>query len=1103
MFMKKKKRKKKPSTGKRRWIRFFLYCFLAGFLALALYLSFLYYQVSKQAALRIERGAIRNIIFSESPVYYADGKHILGVFFEKTHRQYIQYKDIPPIFIKALVAAEDRNFFNNYGFEIKAIFRAFLANLRAHKVIEGGSTITQQLAKNIFKREKRSYKAKLKELIQALLLERRYTKQEILEMYVNQFFVTGFGSGLQVAAHYFFDKDARELNLVESAFIAGSVKGPYLYNPFIKKTQAGKERAMQLAKERKNYVLGAMLKLHFITKAQYEAAKAEQVPFKEGKVTYRLNVVLDYIRDQLETPYFREILSEQGVDNIATSGIKIYTSINREIQEGALDSLRTHLSLMDVTLSGYDRKALQKRYTALAEGTLKRSETGMPFLCRITHIQRDPQNPYIMVAWDTGGGIIDFEGFKAMGEAWLKGQIGPWAVFDKGRAVSFLNNFHVGDLVPVQMTEKADQKGETRLALSRLPQLEGGIIVLKDGMVRAMVGGFSDRFFNRAVDAKRQVGSIFKPIVYTAALQLKWNDLDALIDRRDLFHFEDTSYIPKPDHEPPATKVSMAWAGVKSENLASVWLLYHLLDRLNMGEFKKVVELLGLNRGKNETYPDYVSRIRDHDGVLVDQDALMEAAFEEARKESEADLIFDGYGQILDYFQRLHFSVDPTVLDTKKPEERQLLQLSFQRLQFMNFEMKRELQQIQEASALDKQGANLEPGSGIGLELAHFHLSMETGGAGPRIIYADPQDLPPQSSFAPITPEWLKKNPKGLVPGDIWIDDLLPSKVIDMVQRRMKKDYEGMLGYQKYDPEVLYHIRDFRTLVSLHYVTRLARIMGISTQLDPVLSFPLGSNAISILEAALAYQTMMTGNRFLFLNGNDPGMVPVIKKIVARDGTVLWQYTPKKEKVLNRDISGQIAEILRMVMAAGTGRRANGAVRFVLDVDNQEVRVPIPVFGKTGTSNQFTTSSFVGLVPGEKEGKGLEVQKGYIIAAYVGYDDNRPMKGKHTAIYGSSGALPLWIDTANAVVNSSSYKKELEVADLAFDTDWTGLGEATGFHAVPISPVSGLPVEPPQANGPAHTLDFHAFVNQGTDQIKLKRLFEPIQGDHHVESSSN
>ena len=510
-----------------------------------------------------------------------------------------------------------------------------------------------------------------------------------------------------------------------------------------------------------------------------------------------------------------------------------------------MQSIRAHLPLMDVTLSGYDREALQERYRALAGGTLKRAETDMPFLCRITHIQSDSEDPYIMVAWDTGGGIIDFDGFKAVGGAWLRGESGPWAVFDRRHVLPFLKNFHVGDLIAVQATGKGDPEGETGLMLSRLPELEGGIIVLKEGMVRAMVGGFFDRFFNRAVDAKRQLGSIFKPIVYTAALQLKWNDLDELINKRDLFRFESTTYVPKPDHEPKAEKVSMAWAGIKSENLATVWLLYHLMDRLNMGEFRRVVELLGLQRGENETYLDYVARIRDHDGVLVDRDALMEAAFEEAKGESEADLIFSGYEKALDYFRRLHFSIDPTALDTDDPEERQLYHLNFQRLQFLNFEMKRALEQIRDAAALAAEGGDMEPGFTIGPDLTRFHLSIE-GGAGPRIIYADPQDLSPESSLVPMTLEWLKENPGRLVPEEIWIDGLLPSKVIDILQARMKNTYERLVRYKKYDPEVLYHIRDFRTLVSLHYVTRLARIMGVATELDPVLSFPLGAAPASI-----------------------------------------------------------------------------------------------------------------------------------------------------------------------------------------------------------------------------------------------------------------
>jgi len=442
------------------------------------------------------------------------------------------------------------------------------------------------------------------------------------------------------------------------------------------------------------------------------------------------------------------------------------------------------------------------------------------------------------------------------------------------------------------------------------------------------------------------------------------------------------------------------------------------------------------------------------------------------------------------------------VLNTEDPEEQQLHHLSFQRLQFLNFEMKRALAKIQEAFDPAEKGAYPDPAFRIAPELKRFQISPE-GGPRPRIIYADPQEGPSQTSLLPVLPEWLQQNPDGLVSEEVWIDGLLPSKVIDTVQSRMKKAYERLVQHKKYDPEVLYQIRDFRTLVALHYVTRLARTMGISTPLDPVLSFPLGANAISILEGALAYQTMMTGTRFPLLNGKAPGMVPVIKRILDREGTVIWEYQPRVAKVLDEAISGQISEILRMVMVAGTGRRAKDAVRLVLDVEREKVMIPIPAFGKTGTANQFTNSSFVGLIPGEKEGKGLEVQKGYVIAAYVGYDDNRPMKGKHTAIYGASGALPLWIDTANAIVNSHAFKERLEVADLAFDTDWIGLGEKQGFRQVLVSPRTGLPAGSPLPVTPAGLLELYAFANGQADQVKLNRLFQPIQGEYHGEMLSD
>ena len=299
------------------------------------FLGYFYYQVSEETVLSIEKGAIDRVIASESPVYYEDGHTPIGVFFEKTHSKYIAYQEIPKVFVKALIASEDRNFFQHFGFDPKALFRAFIANIRNGRIVQGGSTITQQAAKNIFTREKRSYEAKLKELIQAFLLERKYSKEDIIEIYANQFFVTGYGKGLRIAAQYYFNKEPKDLDLVEAAFIVGSVNGPNIYNPFIKKSENARVKAEMFARLRKNYVLSRMLKQNFITRTEYEEAVEKAIPFKEGSITFRLNVIMDYVRGQLESEYFKKILQKQGVDNIATSGIRITTSVNGQIQEAS------------------------------------------------------------------------------------------------------------------------------------------------------------------------------------------------------------------------------------------------------------------------------------------------------------------------------------------------------------------------------------------------------------------------------------------------------------------------------------------------------------------------------------------------------------------------------------------------------------------------------------------------------------------------------------------------------------------------------------------------------------------------------------------------
>jgi membrane peptidoglycan carboxypeptidase len=271
--------------------------------------------------------------------------------------------------------------------------------------------------------------------------------------------------------------------------------------------------------------------------------------------------------------------------------------------------------------------------------------------------------------------------------------------------------------------------------------------------------------------------------------------------------------------------------------------------------------------------------------------------------------------------------------------------------------------------------------------------------------------------------------------------------------------------------------------------------MGISTKLDPVLSFPLGANSISILEAALAYETIMTGKVYPLGDRLATGMVPIITKIVDRQGKTVWEYTSQPKRVLSERVSTLVTDILRAVMDNGTGHSAKEAVRLNMQAEEEKLSVLIKTYGKTGTANRFTNSSFVGFVPGPDPKSGeIGLENGYVVASYVGYDDNRPMKSRHISIYGSAGALPLWIDSVNMIVNSPQYRKSLQMADLVFDAGSEGTRAGETFQEVPLSPKSGLPAalgnESTARNSPRALTELE--VQEKT--WALKRVFEPFQG---------
>jgi membrane peptidoglycan carboxypeptidase len=364
-----------------------------------------------------------------------------------------------------------------------------------------------------------------------------------------------------------------------------------------------------------------------------------------------------------------------------------------------------------------------------------------------------------------------------------------------------------------------------------------------------------------------------------------------------------------------------------------------------------------------------------------------------------------------------------------------------------------------------------------------------------KVIYTEDADLLRGNLLFPITPEWMLERAAPLLERDVWMDGLITSEIVDLIQEHLKKNYSELLAKKPYDLEVLSRVRDFRTLVNLSYVVHLSRRMGVSTSLDPVLSFPLGGNSISIAEAALVYQTIVTGNVYPLLpQDKSLTMVPVITRIVDREDEILWEYKPRPQKIMTSRVSALVTEILGKVMEVGTGREAKDSVQLIFGEDEAKIGVPIPSFGKTGTANRFTNSSFVGFIPGPNKKTGdLGIQDGYVIASYVGYDNNRPMKSKHFSIYGASGALPLWINTANAIVNAHDFRDNLQPADLAFNPVSSAVPSHDALKTVPVSPVTGLPLKVSnEAPEYSHLPTIQADVQDRGEYWELKRHFEPL-----------
>ena len=285
----------------------------------------------------------------------------------------------------------------------------------------------------------------------------------------------------------------------------------------------------------------------------------------------------------------------------------------------------------------------------------------------------------------------------------------------------------------------------------------------------------------------------------------------------------------------------------------------------------------------------------------------------------------------------------------------------------------------------------------------------------------------------------LEKTERDSFINDIQIGGMISVSAFDFVHHHVDSEFQKMRKQLPYSMEILEHVDDYRTLVGLHYLIAFGQAMGVESTLEPVLSFPLGSNVVTLLETSRVYESLVTGQTTLFKekNGEINNTLAIIDRIESEEGKVLYRPEPDKHLSVDPVVSLSLGHILENTIKFGTGRYADKNVRLSngesTDSGLDTLSLPVPLLGKTGTANSYTNASFFGYLPAmNKEGNGMAIDGGYAVGVYVGYDDNQDMRQKTTRITGASGALPAWTDIVNALLKKKSYSSEVDSVDLSF-----------------------------------------------------------------------
>lgn len=1016
---------------------------------------------SRVPAETFTRQGIEKILARESVVLYADGKGRVGSFFEGSHRNYLPYDSIPRMLVEALVSAEDRNYWTHGGWDVKAFARAMVDNVRGGGRWRGGSTLTQQTAKNLFGRTG-PLRGKVDELVNAYRLEQNFTKEEILEFYLNQFFVVGNGHGVSIAARYFFDKEPRELNLVECAFIAGSVKGPNQYNPFIQPTPERREAALKRGRDRTAYVLRQMHRHGKITDAQYRKALANPPRFKRGNFRFSLSTNMMKVKGLLDEPEMQAVLARYGVEDYTAAGLQIITTLDPEIQRAAEHAVYLNLSRLDMILRGYQPPSSAGD---TAPSRLSHFEPGAFVTGRVVEVAREGGVPVsVTLRFGAIDGTVPRAALESFFRAWNRSVTGADALPSPAARNDFAaRHLRPGALVSIAVPYIApDQRAqgatlESRLEIAQKPVLQGAAQVMREGRVVANVGGFGNTGYDRVNQARRQFGSSIKPLVFAAALELGWHALDPIPNDRQVFQLGNQLYFPKPDHTPEDT-VSLAWAGRRSENIASVYLLYHLFDKTDFSAFWNHCRRLGLDP---DNFPDaraFEKYVRDSLGVVLSDERMRELRYRKAAADLAIDLTFDGRPREAMALRGL-----PYGLGFARERERLADSTDAESLTRVRV-LRRNYLDHAELARLWRRGE--------GLWIAARNLQDNRIG-----LFAQLADIPARS-WRPVPID----ETRGAAEAALFIEGEVSLETLRTLGERLRApEPDG----PRYTRENLFASRDFRARAAMRYMTDFSRKLDVVSPLDEVMSFPLGVNVISLGEAVNAYQVFQEGARYRTRFGH-PQLY--IEKILTSDGRTIFEDHAEPEQVIDDRTRFQLEAILASVVQGGTAQRIGRELRIPLKApDGGTVTTPVPAYGKTGTTNDYRNAAFIGYIAAPKgQGKGYDPMAGYAIGVYTGFDDNRPLTNRlGFRGTGASAAIPAWLGIARDIARIKKYSESIE-APMA---EGPYAGEAPlfqrdryKFHRVTRR--AGLPVSPVRASDDA------GYVEDLSDELPASEIIQ-------------